>query len=413
MRLFFFTIFIAASLPRISCITEYIPLPLYDRGEAFLLKDISPGERKALLRFVSLSQSSVLTAGTGMVRDIWIPAPEKSHYKGEMVSVRFETSGRSLSSLSYRGEYRDAPSGIRGSILDALEKVFQSLGESGQLLKALILGKKEGIATMAVLFRQAGVSHLLALSGLHISLVAAILYCVLRVILPSMLRGPAVLILLCFYAWLVGMNHSFIRAVLMFALVIFFRPFRIKLCSGKVILLSACLQIIIWSDCLGTWSFWLSYGAMAGIMLTGQAWTFILRKFLPDMLALPLAVSLAAQTTVLPMVITAFGWFQPAGIIAGLFLTPLIIVYLGAGLAALPVLLFFPATANIVRYPFQCLFQIMEYLALYFGRFPRCEWHAPVGKLLFFLCLSVIIGITILLIIKELQFVRKNSQVKL
>ncbi len=414
MRLFFVIILTQFLLP-LSGHSSYIPFALYDRGEAVLTEDIFPGSRKTRIRCFALGKGEDIRGGADFVSEIFLPEINEPHYRGEIISFRTEEGGgrRRHILLFRKGEYMNGLNRIRGVILERLEETFLSLGSPGMLLEALILGKKYGAEYMNDLFRNAGVSHLLALSGLHVGLVAGVIYTILRLFVPSRYRNYVTLLFLSFYAWLVGLNYSFLRAVVMFGLVSLLKPWGIKLSPLKLLLSSAVLQSVLWSDCLTSWSFWLSYGAMGGIVLFSSFWLPLCKRILPDLCAYPLGVSLAAQTALVPLILLGFGTFRPAGIAAGLVMTPLITFYLTGGIVLLPLLLAFPAFAGICYIPFQAVYGVLEEISLIFGRFPCFELSRPSGKILLFLSISAILGLLSLLIIKEIQFVRKNSQAEL
>lgn len=92
--------------------------------------------------------------------------------------------------------------------------------EDAGILKAMLLGDRSGLSeTDRLLFTQSGISHILAISGLHISLLGMGLYHLSRKIrLP---HTPALLLVIGFmvlYGMMTGMSNSAYRAILMFAI---------------------------------------------------------------------------------------------------------------------------------------------------------------------------------------------------
>lgn len=82
--------------------------------------------------------------------------------------------------------------------------------DAGSLLCAMTLGERTGMPEeWEILFRQAGVSHLLVVSGLHLSLVCGLLSNPLK---NSRLRAAANLLIFPFYAILTGFSPSICRA---------------------------------------------------------------------------------------------------------------------------------------------------------------------------------------------------------
>ena len=82
--------------------------------------------------------------------------------------------------------------------------------DTGSLLCAMTLGERTGMPEeLERLFRQAGVSHLLVVSGLHLSLVCGLLTSSLR---NSRIRAVANLVIFPLYSILTGLSPSILRA---------------------------------------------------------------------------------------------------------------------------------------------------------------------------------------------------------
>ena len=90
-------------------------------------------------------------------------------------------------------------------------------GEAGKLASALLLGTRDHLSgDTALNFRRAGVSHLLALSGLHVSILIAALEIFLRAIsCPKRVRSITVFTIAFGYLFFTGASPSIARAVLM------------------------------------------------------------------------------------------------------------------------------------------------------------------------------------------------------
>jgi competence protein ComEC len=62
-------------------------------------------------------------------------------------------------------------------------------------------------------FRRSGITHVLAISGQHVAVLAAMIYVVLRLLaVPVLFRNPAVLGILWLYIFIAGAPPSAIRA---------------------------------------------------------------------------------------------------------------------------------------------------------------------------------------------------------
>ena len=102
------------------------------------------------------------------------------------------------------------------------EVLFRKLlGEkNGATASAMVLGRKKGMdSEVKALYQSAGISHLLAISGLHLSLIGAGLFGLLKKVrLPVTLSAGISTWILIVYAQLTGMGISTRRALIMFLL---------------------------------------------------------------------------------------------------------------------------------------------------------------------------------------------------
>lgn len=102
------------------------------------------------------------------------------------------------------------------------EVLFRKLlGEkNGATASAMVLGRKKGMdSEVKALYQGAGISHLLAISGLHLSLIGAGLFGLLKKVrLPAALSAGISTWILIAYAQLTGMGISTRRALVMFLL---------------------------------------------------------------------------------------------------------------------------------------------------------------------------------------------------
>lgn len=98
---------------------------------------------------------------------------------------------------------------------------WKLLGEkNGATASAMVLGLKKGMdSEVKALYQGAGISHLLAISGLHLSLIGAGLFGLLKKVrLPAALSAGISALILIAYAQLTGMGVSTRRALVMFLL---------------------------------------------------------------------------------------------------------------------------------------------------------------------------------------------------
>ena len=121
-------------------------------------------------------------------------------------------------------------------------------------LKSLFLGERSGITlSEKSLYQSAGISHILAISGLHLSLLGGFFYRLLRKIkLSSLLSSLITSFFLFSYFLFTGSSHSAFRALFM----LFLRFAAIQLGKGKDLLsqLSFALLFLLWLNPLSLYS---------------------------------------------------------------------------------------------------------------------------------------------------------------
>ncbi|MDX1594679.1 MAG: DNA internalization-related competence protein ComEC/Rec2, partial [Gammaproteobacteria bacterium] len=196
------------------------------------------------------------------------------------------------------------------------------------LVKALALGDREGIgeAQWKVL-RETGTSHLVAISGLHLGLVAGLVFAAVRRVwawvglagwwpapwAAAWLTLPAVAL----YAGLAGFTVPTRRALLMVAIVLTALLLRRGLGPGRALALALAGVLLLDPMAPGEAGFWLSFGAVALILYTVAwrrpgGWRFARVAWLQVVLGLGLA----------PLLVAAFQQVPLAGPLANLVAVP-------------------------------------------------------------------------------------------
>lgn len=145
-------------------------------------------------------------------------------------------------------------------------------GEDGGLLVAVLLGETDELPTgTGLLFRRAGVSHALAVSGMHlVFLSAALAFLLRRVGFPRPAVSVFVILFAFFYAALVGFTPSVVRAALM--LFFYEGSWFVKRQADSLtsLALSGAVMLLFAPHLISSVSFLLSYLATLGVLLAAQ-----------------------------------------------------------------------------------------------------------------------------------------------
>ncbi len=250
------------------------------------------------------------------------------------------------SELSPLYSVKNALLSFREGLADRLTESVE--GEGGALMSAMLLGTRDRLATETTRdFRRLGLSHLLALSGLHLSLLCGALALLLRRL--GLGRRPSLLIqllLILFYVALTGFSLSVIRAGIMavFLSLSFFASRQND--SLTSLSLAAVLILLFFPYAAYDCGFWLSVVATDGIVIYSERQAMraeqdtekAARPFLAK-LRTSLSVTLSAIFATLPLTALFFGQISLISPLTNLFLAPLFSLWL---LLALPALLLAP-----------------------------------------------------------------------
>lgn len=315
-----------------------------------------PRSSSRILAYVELNRPRAQTTPGGFNQLRWL------HSLGAALSGR-------VRGVAWREVTPPLPSPVR--ILRALEARWSERlsvripGPSGDFVRALVLGERGQVSPEVIDdFRRAGVLHLLALSGQHVALVAALLLSLAR-LTGIGIRGETLIVMVgvwC-YAILTGASPSVVRAALGSSLHL------LALLLGRK---SNGFEVLGWSAAIGALAaprlgvhigFQLSCLASAGLVTAAAvgkrvgramelrfagiftagrgeqhpAWPL---RFLSSVFRLLLSLSsatAAAQLAVLPLLAANFGAVSLVSLASNVVLVPVCALLLSA---ALPLLVF-------------------------------------------------------------------------
>ncbi|MGL5255104.1 MAG: ComEC/Rec2 family competence protein [Brevinema sp.] len=226
--------------------------------------------------------------------------------------------------------------------------VFDS--RSSGLILALSFGNKEFLDPLfAEYIRSAGMSHFMALSGLHVGLIAGFIFWIL--IQLGVRRQFAPLVALPFsmgYLLLGGIRVSLMRAVLFHVFWAFNASFRWHLHPAMVLVISFIILLILG---MGGLSLMMSIMAVAGIIFLSGFWDERLSSFFGNYWGGVISISLAATLGVLPIVLFFFKEINVLFLLPNLVIIPLsqIIIFLCILAALFPLPIWEKAVLGVYR----------------------------------------------------------------
>ncbi|RPI75289.1 MAG: DNA internalization-related competence protein ComEC/Rec2 [Ignavibacteriales bacterium] len=258
------------------------------------------------------------------------------------------------------------------SVRKYIDNVIKSLHnkETAPLLKGLLLADRSEIDYMTKSqFINAGVIHILAVSGLHVGFVAVVfifLFGRLNIYLRSLLTIAGLIV----FMLITGVPPSVFRATLMAVIIIIAFISNRSSNLFNSLALAALIILFLKPEELFNPGFQLSFSAVLGIAILYPSFDKSINKlklkskFLKYIL-LFMGVSLSAQIGTLPFTLIYFGKLSFISLIANLFVIPLSAVIVGLGIVTLMInsllpfiAVYFAAANDLVC---KLLFIIVEY----------------------------------------------------
>jgi competence protein ComEC len=205
--------------------------------------------------------------------------------------------------------------------------------EEGSLLVGLVIGDDRAQPRqMRESFREAGLSHLTAVSGQNIVFVLAVFAPVITRMRPRG-RLASTLGVLGAFTLMTRAEPSVLRAAGMAGVSALVFAAGGRATAGRILIGSSALLML--ADPFLAWSvgFWLSFSATAGLIVVGPRCESLLRRMhCPGIVVTPLAASMSAQLATLPILFFVFGSFAPWGLVANLLAVPVAGAVMLAGL---------------------------------------------------------------------------------
>lgn len=268
-----------------------------------------------------------------------VPGPSRAYLARRHVAARLTVTAAG------EAEPGSPPARVANDLRRTLVRGAASLPpEHRALFAGFLLGDDRAQSPVSVEdFRAAGLSHLLAVSGQNVAFVLALAAPLLRLLglRGRLVAGGAVL---AGFGLLTRWEPSVLRAAAMAAVALLAATAGRPATTLRVLALAVTALLLVDPMLVGSVGFLLSVGACAGIA--------VLAAPLSRRLPLPVAVTLAAQAGVAPVLVPVFGGVPVASVPANLLALPAAGPVMVWGLAAgLPAGLAGGALARLVHVP--------------------------------------------------------------
>lgn len=256
-------------------------------------------------------------------------------------------------------------------------KDFDIKPENLAIINAIILGDKSDITPeTGEKYANAGVMHILAVSGLHVG----ILYLMLAFLLKSFagykigkyLRFFLIIFILWSYAFITGLSPSVVRSVIMFSIVSVSIITQRQHNIFNTIFVSAFILLVFNPFYITKIGFQLSYLAVIGIVFFQPKISKIVKsknkiiRYVWDLIA----VSIAAQISTAPITMYYFSKFPNYFLLTNIAIMLLVAIVLAIGIAFMA-FSFVPYFNNLIAKILDSLLDIMNFIIHKVNSFPK------------------------------------------
>ena len=255
--------------------------------------------------------------------------------------------------------------------------------------RAILLGDNTRIKKdLKDKIRYIGLSHIFAMSGLHIGLVIAIFYFIFKkTIKNKRLIEVLLLISITLYYISVKESPSFTRAYIMAIVYLLGKLFYEKVDLGKTLFISAIVSILINPTVIFSVSFQLSYGAMIAIIYIFPYIRKInYKKFkILDYILFTTTI----QIFLMPITVYYFNTIQFLSVISNLILLPLASFYIIVNYIALFLENFY--LSFLFKPIIEILYKVLIYLINFFSELPYLSVEYINKKLIYIYVVFLVI----------------------
>jgi competence protein ComEC len=280
---------------------------------------------------------------------------------------------------------------FRKHVLNAIDNNFSN--KSSSLAKALLIGYKNELAREEkISFSRAGLSHIMAVSGLHVGFLLLPFWLVIPffwTLKYGKQIGITLLIIILFiYAGLTDFSPSVTRASLVGILLAYGKLFHKVRDSKNLTAVAALVILLINPSDLFSIGFQLSFGAVYIILLTAP----VIQRQLPAWIRfrwygkpiMIIIISFIVQVGLFPLLAYYFGEFSLVGPLANAFVIPFLGIAVPFALALLLITPFASDLAQILNYPVDMFLQWLHDFVDIAANLPWSWVQVHVDSLLFF-----------------------------
>lgn len=270
-------------------------------------------------------------------------------------------------------------SGTLKELRTKIRNITLSFGESSALITALLLGSREYLpASFSSAVSSSGVSHILALSGMHLSILALPFSFLSKYIfgrtLSRLLSFVAVLLFTAFSPPAPSLFRAFIFYFFSFLFaLLFIKCAKMKKKEEELFSFTFILHVFLHPSHHFTASFLLSYSAFLGIILSPKILHTAhlnLKSRIFEKIRLSFRLSLFAFLFSAPITFFYFQTFSPQAPFTSFFISPFIAIFMHLSLLFVLLSFIFPAALPFYKAVLSFFYFVIVKIINFFSLFP-------------------------------------------
>lgn len=212
-------------------------------------------------------------------------------------------------------------------------------GDTARFMYAMTFGDSSVVSEeLSRGFSYTGTAHLLAVSGLHVGMIAGALFLLLKKLRANAVaRFVVVTAVLLFFCALCGFSPSAVRATVMVATAAAAGVFGLRYDPLSGMSFAAIILLFVSPYNLYSLGFLMSFIAVYGLILFAKPLSDAMKRArFPDWLATALSATLSANATLLPVMIYVFGDVSLVTVLANCVTVPVAGIFFPIYVLALP-----------------------------------------------------------------------------
>lgn len=265
-----------------------------------------------------------------------------SYYQISGISYRINQAEIQAKTITYN-KFTHALYRLRVFLADKIKAGLDE--EAASLMQTILLGEKGGLdKDLKALYQRNGIAHILAISGLHVSVLGMGLYKLLRKCgIPMKTSAGGAAIVMILYGMMTGFSVSALRAVLMFvihmAAILLERTYDMLTAAA----VSAALLLLQQPRFLFHSGFVFSFGCVLGIGLLMPLLTEAVKN--KSFIIRSIAGGLGMSIITLPIYLWFYYQYPVYSVFLNLLILPIMSFLMAAGIGMILCQIFFPQLA--------------------------------------------------------------------